>query len=331
MKKIVLSLTMVLLVLLSACSAQKAEVLTPTDEPVSINLPVGYIPNVQFAPLYVAMEKGYFADEGLDVSLNYSMETDGVALVGANEIPFTVASGEQVLLGRAQGLPVVYFLAWYQEFPVGLVSLSEQNIKTPADLVGKRVGIPGLYGASYVGFKALLAAGGLSEQDIQLQSIGYNQVESLVAGQVDSAVIYVPNEPVQLEAQGYDVDTIRVLDYLQMTANGLLTNETVIKENPELVRRMARAMLKGLQATLDDPDGAYEICKKYVENLDQADEEVQKEVLAVSMEHWLSNGSQLGYSDPQAWENMQEVLLEAGLIDKALNLEEVYTNQFLAE
>ena len=330
MKKTFVSLTLVLLVLLSACSVQKAGVSIPTDTPVSIDLPVGYIPNVQFAPLYVAMEKGYFTEEGLDVSLNYSMETDGVALVGANEIPFTVASGEQVLLGRAQGLPVVYFLAWYQEFPVGVVSLSEQNIKTPADLAGKTVGIPGLYGASYVGFKALMAAGGLTEQDIQLQSIGYNQVEALVSGQVDSAVVYVPNEPVQLEAQGYEVDTIRVLDYLQMTANGLLTNETVIEENPDLVRRMARAMLKGLQAALDDPDQAYEICKKYVENLDQADEKVQKEVLAVSMEHWLS-GSQLGYSDPQAWENMQEVLLNAGLISEALDLEKVYTNRFLTE
>ena len=79
------------------------------------------------------------------------------------------------------------------------------------------------------------------------------------------------------------------------------------------------------------PMGAYEICKKYVENLEQADEEVQKKVLEISMEHWLSSGSQLGYSDPQAWENMQDVLLNAGLIDQELDLDKVYTNQFLAE
>ena len=93
---------------------------------------------------------------------------------------------------------------------------------------GKKIGLPGLYGASYVGLRALLNAGGLSEEDVTLDSIGYNQVEALVTGRDEAIVIYANNEPIQLEAQGYKVDVLRVADYVSLASNGLLTNEKTI-------------------------------------------------------------------------------------------------------
>ena len=82
-------------------------------------------------------------------------ETDGMALVAAGEVPFAFGSGEQVLLAREQGLDVVYVMTWYQQYPVSIIALSDSNINTPQDLIGKSVGIPGAYGANYIAYKKL--------------------------------------------------------------------------------------------------------------------------------------------------------------------------------
>ena len=312
------------IIILSACQS-----INPAGEPeiIPTRLTMGYIPNIQFAPVYVAIEKGYFRDAGFEVELEYGNEADAVALIGAGDQTFSIASGEQVLLARAQGLPITYVAAWYKEFPVGVVSLSEQNITAPQDLEGKSVGIPGLYGASYIGFRALMGAAQLKEEDLTLVSIGFNQVEALVSGQVQSAVIYLANEPSVLHSQGYDVDVIAVADYLKLVANGLVTNEKTIQEDPELVRAFSEALLKGISDAAEDPEEAYEISKKYVENLEEADEALQKEVLAESIKLWQLD--QPGYSDPAGWENMQTVMLEMGLLESPLELEKVFTNDFI--
>jgi NitT/TauT family transport system substrate-binding protein len=322
------------IILLAACAPAAGN--TPADatataggRPVEkIRLPMGYIPNVQFAPFYVAADKGYFREEGIDVAFDYKFETDGVALVGAGELPFAMVSGEQVPLARAQGLPVVYAMAWWHGYPVAVAALEESGIRTVEDLRGKRVGIPVLSGASYVGFRALLNSAGVGEDEIVLDVVGYNQVEVLAAGRVDAAVVYANNEPVQLAARGYKVNVIRVADFVDLASNGLLTNEQTIAGDPDLVRGMIRAILRAVDDVIADPDGAYAVCRKYVEGLGE-DDSVQKEVLRQTIEFWKSD--QPGRSGLAAWQNMEATLRSMGLLADPLDITAAFTNELLPE
>ncbi len=299
----------------------------PQPEIANIRLPMGYIPNVQFAPFYAAQDFGYFSDENIAIEFDYSFETDGIALVGANNLQFTMASGEQILLARAQGLPVVYVMVYYHDYPVGVVAFPDQNLKTPADLKGKKIGLPGLFGANYIGLRALMKVGGVSEAEVTLDSIGYNQVEALISGQDQAVVIYANNEPIQLAAQGYTIDLLKVADYVQLASNGLVTNEKTLAENPELVRRMTRAILRGMNYVIQNRDKAYEICTKYIPGLTESDERVQREILRATIVYW--QAEKIGYSDPSAWQNMHDLLLEMGLLQQALPIDQAFTNQFI--
>ena len=294
------------------------------EETVAINLPMGYIPDPQYAPYYVAVEKGYFAEEGLDVTFDYSFETDGVALVGAGERPFAIVAGDQVLLARAQDLPIIYVLEWFQKFPIALVSKTDAGIEVPSDLTGRNLGLPGFFGASYIGYLGLLSANGIMPEEVNANDIGFTQVESLVTDQSEVVVGYANNEPVQLSGMGEDVNVLYVADYIDMVANGIITNEETIENNPELVEKFTRALLRGLRDTLDNPEEAYEISKNFVEGLDDS----RMPVLEASLGMWEANT--LGESDLASWENTQAVLLEAGLLDAPLeDLEAIFTNEFI--
>jgi NitT/TauT family transport system substrate-binding protein len=294
---------------------------------MKIRLPMGYVPNIQFAPFYVAIQKGYFREAGIELDFDYKFETDGVKLVGSGELPFALVSGEQVLLARAQGLPVTYVAAWYQQYPVSVVAKSELGVVIPQDLKGKKIGLPGLFGASYVGLRALLFKAKMTETDVTLDSIGFNQVDLLASGQQDIVVGYTANEPIQLRARGIPVTEIRVADYVQLASNGILANEKVIQENPQLVRAFVGAFLKGLNDTISNPDEAFKISESYIPNFADLDAAVQKQILATSIEEWKT--TRLGYSDPKSWENMQEVLLDMSLISQKMDLSKAYTNEFI--
>ncbi|MEJ2150546.1 MAG: ABC transporter substrate-binding protein [Chloroflexota bacterium] len=326
-----LTLFLGLAVLLTACGAAPPTASpsepTPGDlTPVSLYL--CFQPDVQFAPFYVAIDRGYFAQQGLDVTLLHDDESTIARLVASGEAPFGVVSGEQVLLGRAQELPLVYVFEWYQRFPVAVASKKDAGIVVPADLAGHSVGTPLLQGASYIGLEALLASAGLTDRDIELEVTGYTQVETLATDRVEAVVIYAANEPVQLAAQDIAVNLIQVSDYADLVSNGLIVNESLVAENPDLVRALVTAFSQALQYTLDNPDDAFQAAKNHVEGLsDPAVEATQREVLSRSIEFWRAD--RLGQSDLASWQTMQDVLLDMGLLDAGQDLEAAFTNEFL--
>ena len=292
-----------------------------------VRLPMGYIPNVQYAPYYVAVEKGYFAAEGIEIEFDYKFETDGVKLVGAGELPFAVVSGEQVVLARSKQLPVKYVLRWYQKFPIAVIASAKANVNTPADLKGKTVGLPGLFGATYVGWRAFLEANGLKESDVQQEAIGFTQVAALSEGKKDIVVGYSNNEPIVLESKGVPTKVFNVFDQVDMVANGILTSEKVAQENPQLVRGFVKALLKGIEDTTKNPDEAMQISTKFVEGL-KADDAVQRKVLDGTIALMKGSGKP-GASDPAAWEKTQAILLAMGQIKEKMDVNTFFSNEFL--
>src|SRR5512139_4089939 len=115
--KTLLLVCLVVVLVLVGCAAPGS-----SRKPQAVTVAMGFIPNVQFTPMYVAMERGYFKQQGIEVTLDYGMETDLLQRVGQDQLQFAIASGDQLIMARANGLPVTYVANWYRRFPVCVVS-----------------------------------------------------------------------------------------------------------------------------------------------------------------------------------------------------------------
>lgn len=298
--------------------------------PVSIG--VGYIPSVQFATFYVAMEKGFFAEEGIEATLEYGFENDYLKLVGVGERQFMIGSGDQVIIGRAQELPVRYVMNWYTRYPVVLFAKEAAGIAEPADLAGKRIGIPGPFGATYVAYRGLLEAAGLTEEDVQTESIGFTQVSAVSEGTVDAAVDYAVSGPVVLKQAGEAITIIDLDQYVTMPSNGLVTNEATIENEPELVAALVRAALRGVEYTLANPDEAFEISLQYVPEAGGENEAINRAIFDATLEYWqFEEGSTPGATDIAVWQEAAEFMERIGMVESAPPVEELFTNDFLPE
>ena len=234
-----------------------------------------FIPNIQFSPLYVGIEKGYFADAGVNFTLQYGEEPDGVNLIAADQLKFGVISGEQVIQARAGERPVVFVYEWFQKFPVGIVVAEDSDIQSVADLAGRKVGIPGLFGASYSGVVALLQANDMAESDVVLETIGFNAPEVFCMGAVEATVVYINNEPLQIQERAAagdcgSVTGVRVFpvsDAADIVSNGLVTNEATIANDPQLVQGVVGAFDQALHDSINNPAEAYLLSGVYVQGL----------------------------------------------------------------
>lgn len=324
------SVLVLVLSALTACQPLAPQASSTGITPVKLG--VGFIPSVQFAPFYVGIDKGFFAEEGIDLSLDYGFENDYLKLVGVNELQFMVGSGDQVVLGRGQGLPVRYVMNWYSAYPVVVFAKADAGINKPADLAGKTIGIPGPFGASYVAFRGLLEAAELTEADVRLESIGFTQAAAVSEGKVDAAVDYAVNGPVVLGLSGIATVQINLDDYLQIPANGLITNEATIADRPELVAKMVRATLKAVQYTLEHPDEAFAIALKVVPEAGGDNSTANRAIFDASLVYWTPAADRTpGATRLEDWQTNAEFMQRIGLVDKVVPAGELFTNQFVEE
>jgi NitT/TauT family transport system substrate-binding protein len=297
-----------------------------------VRIGMAFIPNVQFAPFYVADDKGYFTAEGIKPTYDYGFEQDVVALTAQDQLLFTNAGGPTAIIARSHDVPVQYFIKEYQTLPIAVFGLKDKGVTKLQDLKGKTVGQPMPAGETFIGFAVMMKKAGLKDTDLNVTTVGFTQVESVLANKVDAAVGYSVNEPLQLRAQGKEVFEIDLKDVApEVAGDGIIASETTLRDKPELAKAFARAFLKGLADTVQDPEAAFTTTLKFVPDAAK-DEKVKRAqhdvLLKVVSDYWKTSGK-LGQSDLKLWEQTQSVLKEAGLLDKETDMSRAVTNNYL--
>jgi len=177
--------------------------------------------------------------------------TDVFKLVALGKVQIGSADPDAFLHAVARELPLVNIATLYQSYPIALVAKSP--IDTPEAIRGKRIGISGTYGSSYLGLKAILAEANVSLEDIHLATIGFNQVTALSQDRVDIVVGYINNEPVRLEKQGFSVYVRTLGDQNGIPGVGLMTSVRFLQQKPEVVAGFLRATFRGMHDVITDP------------------------------------------------------------------------------
>jgi len=302
----------------------------------TITLGMGYIPNVQFAPFYVADRRGYYRQAGLQVDFAYGASPNQLELVGTGRVTFAIADGTDVIAAGAQGVPVTNVMTLYRRLPVAVFALAGKNIRRVSDLRGKTVGVAGRYGSSYAALLAALRLAGLRpDRDVTLKSIGYNQAVSVQSGKVDAAVDYSNNGPVILARHGVKIDTLQIGTMTNLVGPGVIAGRALIAQNPSLVRLFVQATLRGLAATIEDPRAAFAIARtaKGLPPLRGSDIADQYAVLQSTIPFWhdaVTRAHGLGYADPAQWSDSAQTLREIGQITHAPATTSLIANNFSA-
>lgn len=310
-RSIILFLTVFIIVglLLSFSTGQKDK----------LSMVIGYIPHVQFTPLYVAMQKGFLDAQNIDLSITYGFSIDAYSLIVSNKIDCTLADSDQLLVSREKGLPLRAFYQYYQDYPVSIVALG--NIVNPQQLIGKKIGVPEFAGTSYIGALLFLYKYQL-ENKVELVKIGYSQIPSLITKKVDAVVCFYNNEPVQLKNQGYQITEWRVKDFSRMVGAAFISSDSLLNGKNDLFRRFVTALNGALKWTAENRDDALSIAFSTINNLKPEDRPFWKQVLDKTIELY-SSPDGYGSLDNKRYDETIGLLMNLNLLMKKQSAQDI--------
>lgn len=282
-------------------------------------LMLDWYPNPDHVPFYVALEKGFFKAEGLDVDIMAPADpSDPLKLVAAGKMDFAVSYQPSVHIARSEKLPVVSIGALVQHPLSSIMYLKSSGFKSPADFKGKKIGysVEPLY---RVLLEAVAEKAGLKKTDYEAIRVGFNLSPQLLAGQVDAVIGAFRNyEAVQVELEGESVGVFPleengVPDFYELV---LITNEKTVKSDSAKVKAFIRAVSKGIEYTLAHPEEAIDI---FVKANKDSDNELTRKSFEATLPFFRGSPAQ----DPKRWEVMQDFMFERGLITVKSPIEEM--------
>ena len=319
--------------LLAGCSAPAAggQETGGQEDLREINVVLDWYPNALHAFLYDAIEKGYFEEEGLKVNIQFpSNANDAISLVAAGQAEIGLYYQQDVIIARAnQDVPVKSIGAVVQA-PLNIVlSLAEKDIHSPEDLVGKTIGYAGTE-LSEALIRSIMAYVGADSSDVEMIDVGFDLMSSMTTGNVDATIGCLVNHEVpQLEEEGFEVNYFDLDDYGVPTyyEGVFLASDTMIEEEPEVLKGFLRACEKGFEDMQADPDGVLQIL------LDNQNEEnfplsktVEQKSMATLLPMMETADAPFLTQSPECWQENVDWLLSEGLIDEAPALDRLYVD-----
>ncbi|AIQ14986.1 ABC transporter substrate-binding protein [Paenibacillus durus] len=315
-------------------SAAPAASTAPAADPVPVKLQLKWVPQAQFAGYYVALSKGYYKDEGLDVQIlpggpdivPEQQVAGGSADIGVDWVASLLTSQEQEM-------PLVQIAQIYQKSGLVLVSKKSANINSPADLKGKRVG--NWMGGNEFELLALFDKYKLdSNKDIKFTKQGFT-MDQFLGGELDAASAMTYNEYQVVLESGVKAEDLNVIDMndegVAMLEDNLFANKEWLAANKETAAKFVRASLKGWKDAIADPAAAVDIVMEQAEAGSTTKEHQLKmmEEVAKLIQPEGFDISKLGYTDEAAFKQTADIAFKFGVIKKEANLSEAYTNEIM--
>lgn len=300
------------------------------DKLKKVSVVLDWTPNTNHTGLYIAKEKGFFADEGLDVEIIMPGEAGADQLTASGKADFGVSYQESITQARVQGVPLVSIAAVIQHNTSGFASPAEKKIESPKDFAGKTYGGWGSPVEKSV-LDSLMKIEKADVEDVSIVNMGDSDFFTAVKRDIDFAWIYYGWTGVEAELRGEKINMVYLTDYtdkLDYYTPVLATNENMIKKNPEIVKAFVKAVSKGYNYAIENPQDAADILLKAAPDLD-------KELVKKSQE-WLApryqdDAVKWGEQKLEVWENYANWMFENGLLEKELDAEKAFTNEFLPE
>ncbi len=329
MKKII-AILMACIFVLVGCGGTSGAKFTE-DGLREVDVVLDWYPNALHAFLYVASERGYFAEEGLHLNIRFpSNANDAISLVAAGQAEIGLYYQQDVIRARAdQNVPVKSIGAVVQA-PLNIVlSLADKNIASPADLEGKKVGYAGTE-LSEALIETIMTYAGADYSKVTMIDVGFDLMSSMTTGNVDATIgCYLNHEVPQMEEEGFDVSWLSLDDYGVPTyyEGVFLTTDTLIETDAEMLKAFLRACEKGFADMKADPEAALAIL---LENQNEENFPLSETVERSSMTMLLpvmetADAAFLTQTD-ERWQENIDWLFEQGLITKTVDVDDVRVN-----